>query len=135
MYANKCVNIHATIDIVGSVATTGAGNDIDLLVILTDESGLLSSKPVDLAEAAALFEYIGYQQPESGEASSGGEETDEFKSLRLGAVNIILTDDYAYRERWLQATSLCKELHSRLGICSDRDIRVLIHQVVVDGIY
>jgi hypothetical protein len=117
------------------VAVAGQGNDIDLLVILVDESGFLSSNPVPLESAAALFESMGYVRPETGDVSSGGEETDEFNSLRLGDVNIILTDSWEYREKWLAATSLCKSLQEKLGTVFDRDTRVLIHQVVVDGTY
>lgn len=135
LYRNKYINVYATIDIVGSVAITGQGNDIDLLVLLTDESGFLESTPMRLSTGADLFHSMGYESPETGEETSGGADTDDFNSFRLGEVNILLTDDPAYRERWLAATSLCKELHSRLGIMGDRDIRVLVHQVVVDGNY
>lgn len=104
----------------GSVAITGAGNDVDVLVYVDGDLGY-HSLLYGLKDLGYLSE------------GSGGEDS-EWTSLKNGNVNVLLISDKDMYDGFELSTYLCQRLHAQFGICDLRETRVLIHQVVRDRI-
>lgn len=104
--------------LIGSQYIQGVGNDVDVLVLVYARN-----------QAVTVLEHAGYAI--EGEPSSGG-PGDEFESLRRGEVNVLVTEDRAFYEKWIRAAEVCKYVHGRYGHCH-KDDRVKIHQLIMDN--
>lgn len=105
-------------DLVGSVEIVGSGNDYDILFCSSSVDA--RHKIEDAMKAQGFFE--------EGE----GYPQDEFTSLRFNDVNVLVTDDQSFFDKWLRAVAVCKLVRDEFGGC-DRPLRVAIHQAIMDG--
>lgn len=105
-------------DMVGSVEICGTGEDFDVLIC--------SSSPESRPKIEEAFAALGFE--------TEGDENyplDEFTSMRLNDVNVLVTDDSAFFEKWNRAVAVCKLVRDEFGSC-ERPLRVAIHQAIMD---
>ena len=100
----------------GSVAINGEGNDIDIIVLTAQPISEITDmcKPV--------FELCGEESYES---------QGQFVAFRYGDVNIFVPASAELYNLWRIALEMCQWLTTK-GF-RDRDTRVAVHQIVVDG--
>lgn len=111
---HKCINI-TDWHIGGSTAINGEGNDVDAIILVDTD--------IENVEVHA-----------NGWVLLGEESYHScgmFKSYRKGDLNIIITDDEWYYEKWKIALNVCIWMRFKHGL-SDRDTRVDIHSIICD---
>lgn len=105
----------------GSAVINGEGNDLDVVMLVDYLPG--SVKHLELS-------YDGWELCGDESYESKG----MFVAYRKGNLNIILCADSEYYSRWEVARRLCSALRANFGLAT-RDVRVLVHQIIVDGEY
>lgn len=99
--------------LVGSTYSLGHGNDLDILVL------------GDMYALSNTLEGMGWTR----ETLFIHYDNTDFISLRKDNVNLLLTDDQEFFERFKLAAEVCKVLN-----LADRRARILVHRVVRDGL-
>jgi hypothetical protein len=103
---------------VGSAYTVGEGNDIDVLLLVEREDGDDQAiEDVMRALDEAGFSYTG---------DPSGDE-DEFRTLRRGDINVIVTDEVDFFVRFMRAAEVCKFLGLR-----QKWERIGVHRILMN---
>lgn len=105
-------------DLVGSVEIIGSGNDYDILIC--SSSATARHEIEEAMRTQGFFE------------EGDGYPQDEFTSLRFNEVNVLVTDNQVFFDKWLRSVAVCKLVRDEFGGC-DRPLRVAIHQAIMDG--
>ena len=119
-FEKELPELHEWLDITdwhtgGSATINGEGNDLDIIILVRT-----ATEDTELhAEGWALLGEKSY-------LSCG-----MFKSYRKGDLNLIITGDELYYEKWKIARNVCTWLASRHGL-RDRETRVMVHHLVCD---
>lgn len=98
-------------ELVGTLYTLGEGNDMDICVLVRD---------VD--DAVVSLEEHGYEQ--TGRA---GYADDEFTTFRKGHVNLLLSEDKEWFNKFLTAAEVCRYLKT-----ADKTQRKAIHRIIMN---
>lgn len=106
---------YAEAALVGSAYTMGAGQDIDLLLLVDNKDVSRFTLTCKGAEVGGSSDPLAMQ--------------DCWESMRLGKLNILLCDDEEFFEKWKTAAEVCKYL--KLGI---KQQRVDVHRIIMDGL-
>lgn len=103
----------------GSTAIAGQGNDVDVVVLLPGPITSLMTRLPDLG-----YDLCGRQSYA---------DVGTFVAYRRGHINLIILQNSAVYEHWGRAQAVCRSLWA-VGV-GGREIRVLVHAIVVDGEY
>lgn len=121
LYKDKKFPLALYIQLVGSTAVVGEGQDYDVIVAI---NGLNDSDVRELWNH--LVNVLGYKPGGSAAEWAGG-----YESLKLGAINLLLCDTLDTYNKWLSSHNLVKWLHDNYGICADKAVRIKVHQHVM----
>jgi hypothetical protein len=110
--------------LVGTMYTHGEGHDYDYVVLVAGFNRAAS----DLQEAGFVLN------------SPDGYEVGQFASFRAGDVNVMLTEDEEFFDKFVAAAQVCKYVEGLLAArwpespgSLDREQRVKIHRIIMNG--
>ena len=105
-------------DLVGSMYIVGEGQDIDVLVLVQ----VLGNNDIQALEIEG-WEYGG---------SIPGEGCgDNWISLKKKDINLLVTSDKEYYDKWITAAEVCKYLQDS-GVILTKQQRVSVHSIIMD---
>ncbi len=106
------------VELVGSIAIHGQGNDIDVMVYVSVDAVI------------RLVEWL--TQCDGWIEQTGNEEEygpGDFRSFRDGDINLLMVWQDKTALSWLASVEMCKWLR-----VETRDQRVAVHQIIMDGV-